>query len=153
MRTLRNIILLLMFVYLSACGQITGEGLLSDAKEDTDDYYVDLTPSSAELYMAVSSSVIYNATTKAEMTGECYISTYPSHYIQAYLASTSGSVLAVLDVHNNTSGTTAQCKNGRFDIIVNTSGVSAGQRIWLVLTATESGGSSYTAETSFLIYK
>ncbi len=111
---------------MAACQPIEGDSLLSNKSEDPGTHNVDKAPKSEELTLQMFSPNVNmkNTDTKAEITGECYVSTYPSHAIFVMNGSTR---MAVLDTNPKTDATAnyATCRNGRFNFSVNIAGLSS----------------------------
>lgn len=117
-----------LLVLLSACQPINGNSLLTDQKDDPSAHAVDATPKSEELYLKTfSPSVQAAGLDKVEISGECYTSTYPTHKI---IVLRSGVQLNdfVVDLNPATANNTnsAACKNGRFNVSLNSGALAAG---------------------------
>ncbi|MEK2645490.1 hypothetical protein [Bdellovibrio sp. BCCA] len=117
-----------LLVLLSACQPINGNSLLTDQKEESSKNAVDPNPKSEELYLKVFNPTIQaTGLDRVEVSGECYLSTYPRHSI---IVLRSGVQLSnfVVDI-NPTSpvdSNTASCKNGRFNLALNTGQLANG---------------------------
>lgn len=111
---------------MTACQPIQGDSLLTNKSEDSGAYNVDKTPKSEELTLQMfAPNVNMKSTdTKAEITGECYVSTYPSHAIFVMNGSTR---MTVVDTNPSTDAAAnfATCKNGRFNFSLNIAGLAA----------------------------
>lgn len=105
---------------VTACQPIQGDSLLTDRKDDSSAHTVNKEPKSEELMLQMYNPNINmtSTDTKAEVTGECYVSTYPSHSIIVLNGSTP---LPVTDLNSNTplNSGYGTCRNGRFNILVN----------------------------------
>lgn len=112
---------------LAACQPVEGDSLLTNKNEESSTHNVDKTPKSEELVLQLYSPTINtkNTDTKAEITGECYVSTYPSHAIIVMNGSTQ---MALVDTNPATASNTnyATCKNGKFNFSLNISALAAG---------------------------
>ncbi|UXR63560.1 hypothetical protein EZJ49_10785 [Bdellovibrio bacteriovorus] len=105
---------------VTACQPIQGDSLLTDRKEDSSAHTVSKEPKSEELMLQMSNPNVNmtSTDTKAELTGECYVSTYPSHSIIVLNGPTP---LPVTDLNSNTPAGSGYgtCRNGRFNILLN----------------------------------
>lgn len=99
-----------------ACQPISGTSLLGDKRELSSGYTVDTTPKEEELYMKANKSQLFGTgLAKVEISGECYVSTYSSHYIQAFIGATP--VAGMIDLLNpGVSVGQARCTNGVFNV-------------------------------------
>ncbi|WP_347357079.1 hypothetical protein [Bdellovibrio sp.] len=105
---------------VTACQPIQGDSLLTDRRDESSTHNINKDPKSDELTLKMSAPTLNmtSADTKAEITGDCYVSTYPSH---AIIVLNGSNPLPVTDLHPNTplgSGY-GTCRNGRFNIMVN----------------------------------
>ncbi|WP_295899209.1 hypothetical protein [uncultured Bdellovibrio sp.] len=117
-----------LLVLLSACQPINGNSLLTDQKDDPSANALDKAPKSEELYLKVFNPTIQaTGLDRVEVSGECYLSTYPKHSI---IVLRSGVQLNdfVVDINPTTANNTnsASCKNGRFNLALNTGQLAAG---------------------------
>lgn len=113
-------------LFTSACQQITGNSLLTDDKGDSSTHALDKTPKIEELYLkSYSASLQATGLDKVDVSGECYTSTYPRHAIYVL---EGGSQLDILDLNPSTDANTkaASCKNGRFNLSINTGALAGG---------------------------
>lgn len=116
-----------LLVFAVACQPIEGNSLLTDQKSDSSTLVLSKEPKSEELYLKSYSPNI-NApvtVTKAEVSGECYTSTYPSHQI---VVVENGIQLDIVDLNTatNVDSKIATCKNGKFNLGINTGALAAG---------------------------
>lgn len=139
----------LAFSSLIACSNMQDNGLLTNEASTTTSSGVSTTPNSSNLTLVADSTSIYmnSGADQAEVTGDCFASTYPSHVIRAYRIDNSGNatLLVIRDINTGSSGqSVALCKNGRFDISIPAgSGLAAGNNnIKVTLTATDSNGAA-----------
>lgn len=124
--TLKIVLASSLLVFTSACQQITGNSLLTDEQGDPSTHALDKTPKVEELYLkSYSASLQATGLDKVEVSGECYTSTYPRHAIYVL---EGGSQLDILDLNPATDANTkaASCKNGRFNLSINTGVLSGG---------------------------
>ncbi|KHD88766.1 MAG: hypothetical protein OM95_06430 [Bdellovibrio sp. ArHS] len=129
---------LLSLTVLAACSPIQGNSLLTDQKDDPSTHAVDKTPKSEELFLKVDTPQITATAgqTKADISGECYVSTYANHRI--YLMN-GGSALTIIDL--NTGSNTATCKNGRFNFAFNLDSIASGSYgLKVIIYAYDSAG-------------
>ncbi len=116
-----------LFLVGTACTPIDGNSLLTNQKDDPSAYQVDKTPKSEELYLKVYNPTVNTtaAMSKAEISGECYVSTYPKHEI---VALENGSALEIVDLNTSTdvNSNVATCKNGKFNLAIKTTNLAAG---------------------------
>ena len=138
-----------LFITLSACSNIDGQSLLSNAASDPTTHNVDGTPSESDLYLKADATFVRNAATKAEMSGSCFISTYPSHQIRAVAGSTS---LQIIDINGLGNGV-GSCKNGRFNVAIYNPGFASGTKVNLILEVFDSSGAmkTYNVPNSFTL--
>ncbi|MFV8258995.1 hypothetical protein ACNQKP_14395 [Bdellovibrio bacteriovorus] len=112
---------------LAACQPVEGDSLLTDKQDDSSTHTLDKTPKSEELTVQLFSPTINmkNTDTKAEITGECYVSTYPSHRLIVMNGSTQ---MALVDTNPATAANAnyATCKNGRFNFSLNIASLASG---------------------------
>ena len=82
-----------------------------------------------------------NTDTKAEITGDCYVSTYPSHSI---IVMNGNAILPATDVNPNTPAGSGYgtCRNGKFNIMVDISTLAspATHNLQLILQALDADG-------------
>ena len=127
MKSLIQIIAALGFsaTVTTACQPISGSSLLGDKKELPSGYTVDGTPKEEELYMKATKSQHYaTGLYKIEITGECYTSTYSSHYIRVSLGNTV--LTNVIDLLNPTlPAGTVRCTNGLFSVSIRSGDLTA----------------------------
>lgn len=130
---------LLSLTLQAACSPIEGNSLLTDQKDDPSTHAVSKEPKSEELFLKVDSPQI-SATagqTRADVSGECYVSTYPTHRI--YLLN-GGSQMPIIDI--NTGSNIASCKNGRFNFSLNLGAMASGQySLKIIIYAYDASGS------------
>lgn len=111
---------------LTACSQIEGNSLLTNQRDDSSTLAVDKTPKPEELYLKTfNSSVVATGASKVEISGECYVSTFPSHRI---IVTEGVNILDVMDVNpsTNVNAKSAVCANGRFNLALNAGPLTAG---------------------------
>lgn len=123
--------------------------MLSNAASDPTTHNVDGTPSESDLYLKADATFARNASNKAEMSGSCFISTYPKHQIRA-VAGTTG--LPIVDVNGLGSGV-GSCKNGRFNIAIYNPGLASGTKVNLILEVFDSSNTmkTYNVPSSFTL--
>lgn len=131
-----------LLLIVSACQPIEGNSLLTDQKGDPSTHALNKDPKSEELYLKSYSANIATtaAVTKAEVSGECYTSTYPVHNI---VVLKSGLQLDIVDLNPATdvNSKTASCKNGKFNLAINTGALASGvHTLRFVLQAWDSKG-------------
>lgn len=137
-----------LLVLAAACQPMDGSSLLTDKVDDPSSHVLNKDPKSEELYLK-SYSPTLNAppsVTKAEVSGECYTSTYPSHSI---LVLESGIQLDIVDLNPSTDieSKKALCKNGKFNLAINTGALSSGvHNLRIILQAWDSKGQIVTNE-------
>lgn len=121
---------------LTSCSQIDGNSLLTNQRDESSTLAVDKTPKSEELYLKTyNTSVVATGISKIEISGECYVSTFPSHRI---IATEGMNILDVMDLNpsTNVNSKAAVCTNGRFNLALNAGVLSAGNHaIHFVLQA------------------
>lgn len=136
-----------LVISASGCTPIEGTSLVTDQKEESSIHDVDQTPKIEELYLKTFTPGIntLNTVTRAEVSGECYVSTYPNHQILAFQGSTQ---LELVDIEPSTPlQNYARCVNGRFNLALRTSNMAAGTHsIRLVLRAFDSSNKMYVNE-------
>lgn len=133
---------------LAACQPIQGDSLLTDKKDDSSTHTLDKTPKSEEMSVQLFSPTINmkSTDTKAEITGECYVSTYPSHRLIVMYNSTQ---MSIVDTNPATAANTnyATCKNGRFNFSVNIAGLASGvYSMRIIMQAFDSDGNAVMNE-------
>ncbi|UOF02028.1 hypothetical protein [Bdellovibrio reynosensis] len=137
-----KILSLLSILLMTACSPMEGQSLLTNERSDDSSHTLDKTPKSEELYLKSYSPTINTIAgqAKAEVSGECYISTYPNHKI---VALENGVQLDIVDLNPTTdaNGRFAVCKNGKFNLAINTSALAGGiHSIRLLLQAYDENG-------------
>ncbi|MNK08113.1 hypothetical protein D3C87_260410 [compost metagenome] len=113
-------------VSLSACSPTSENGLLTDQASQPNKHDVSLAPAADELYVKSDAATVYNqaGTHRADLSGECFTSTYPTHAIRVFYGTTQ---VPLNDVNINPgAANTAYCYQGRFNIVLNTSIFGAG---------------------------
>lgn len=121
--------LAMAFASLVGCSNVADNSLLTNDKGDSSSHVVDKTPLSTEVYIAADSPNLAMATAAAgttsqvEVTGNCYVSTYAAHYINAYIGS-STSPMGIMDLKNPAAA--PLCRDGRFTFIISASSVPVG---------------------------
>lgn len=135
-----------LFFTLTACSQSQENSLLSDQKGDPSAHALDKTPKAEELYVKtyIGSIAVASGVTKAEVSGECYVSTFPSHKI---LALENGNILQILDINPTTdvNASYASCKNGKFNLAINTGVLASGSHtIRFVMQAYDNSNKLFT---------
>ncbi|WII71007.1 hypothetical protein QJS83_11095 [Bdellovibrio sp. 22V] len=135
---LKIMVLTSLLMTLASCSPIQGNSLLTDQKDDPSTHTLDKTPKQEEIYLkSFSPSAAASGLSKIEISGECYVSTYPSHDIISYV---NGTQRAVLDLNATTAAGAgiATCKNGKFNLAIETGSWAAGvYTVRLVLRAYE----------------
>lgn len=115
------------FAGLLACSPTAENSLLTNQATQPSTHSVSLTPTEDELYVKADSASFYNAAGKDrfDISGECFPSTFPTHFIYVYL---NGAKQSIVDIAASAAnqGTSAQCRQGRFNIAVITSGLGSG---------------------------
>jgi len=131
-----------LLVLATACQPMDGKSLLTDKVDDPSSHVLNKDPRSEELYLKSFSPSLSAppSVTKVEVSGECYISTYPSHQI---LVLEAGIQLDIVDLNPATDveSKKATCKNGKFNLAINTGGMANGvHNLRIVLQAADSKG-------------
>jgi hypothetical protein len=143
-KTVKSLFFLGLLTFLSSCQQIDGQSLLSNESVDDQTFEVDRTPKSDELYLAVDSPSV-NATgkTKADISGSCFTSTYPQHNI---IVTFNGAAIRIVDYNTATpaAASTALCKNGRFNLAINTGTMAGSYSLRVILRAYDEAGALVT---------
>lgn len=126
-----------LYFLLAACSPNQSNSLLSDQKADLSSHSVDKTAKVDELYVKSYSPSIALASglTKAEVSGECYTSTFPSHKI---VAIENGTLLDFMDLNpaSDVNAKQALCINGKFNLSINAGALAGGiHSIRLVMQA------------------
>ncbi|MGZ3768251.1 MAG: hypothetical protein ACXVCP_14675 [Bdellovibrio sp.] len=119
-------VVLLLYFAVMGCSNTQENSLLSDKAQDPSNHTVDKTAKVEELYIRTySGGASATNLSKVEVSGECYTSTFPSSNI---VALENNQMLDMFDLNPNTDVNTpqAQCKNGRFNVAINTGNLSAG---------------------------
>lgn len=137
---------LCLFFIVAACSQSQENSLLSDQKGDPLTHVLDKTPKVEELYIKtyVGSVAVPSGVKKAEVSGECYTSTFSSHQI---IATEKGVLLDIMDINPSTdlNSKTASCKNGVFNLAINTEFLASGPHtIRFIMQAYDSNGKIVT---------
>lgn len=115
-----------LFVLLAACQQVANNSLLTDKKDDSSTHALDKTPKAEELALkSFSASIQATNLDKVEVAGECYVSTFPRHAIYVLKSNMQLDIVDLNPATANNTGT-ASCKNGRFNLAINTGALSAG---------------------------
>ena len=135
---------------LIGCQPMSDNSLLTDQKKSYSDRLLNKEPRQEELYLKadVTNVSTNSASSKVDISGECFTSTYPTHKIFVRLGATQGQ-LEVVDYNVNTDVNYpwSTCKNGRFNFALNTSAFSVGtHKIQLSLEGTDSRGGVVTNE-------
>jgi hypothetical protein len=136
---------------LSACGQGGNTSLLTDAASESAENVVDKTPKEEELYInaATKSVIIKTAETRADISGTCYVSTYPNHYIQILY---NGAALTLVNA-TAAGGAVGTCVQGRFNVSVNVSGFGGGGYTLVArVVGVDSAGAAHVGALSSSFY-
>lgn len=131
-----------LIVLATACQPIEGNSLLTDRVDDPSSHALNKAPKSEELYLKSFSPSLSAppSVTKVEVSGECYVSTYPSHSIVVLEA---GIQLDIVDLNPATDveSKKALCKNGKFNFAINTGALNNGvHNLRFVLQAWDAKG-------------
>lgn len=115
-----------LFILLAACQQISNNSLLTDQKSDNSTHALDKTPKVEELYLkSYTASIQATNLDKVEVAGECYASTFPRHAIYVLKNNAQLDILDLNPATANNTGT-ASCKNGRFNLVINSGALGSG---------------------------
>lgn len=130
-----------------------GDSLFTDRKADSTSMTIDTEPYQTELSLQSSKTSFVSSTNSrtdyVEVSGSCYTSTYPNHYIAAYNA--SNALIASYDTLNTSSANNqAKCVNGRFSMAVSIAsfGSKTSNQVILRLIAYESATSTQNPITN-----
>lgn len=129
------------------CSDIQGESLLTDKRIDSSSFTLDKSVKVEELYIRLTTSnfTITNLQ-RVDISGECYVSTYPFHSI--VVLRNNSQVIPILDLNTaNNTANTATCMNGRFNFsLPNSASIQAGSNpLRVVMRAYETlGGAAVT---------
>ncbi|MGZ3772062.1 MAG: hypothetical protein ACXVCY_08170 [Pseudobdellovibrionaceae bacterium] len=119
--------LIFLSILMAGCSPNQSNSLLNDQKQDPTNHVVDKTPKVDELYLKVDNSSVAVAAgeTKADVSGDCYFSTYPAHQI---VAMDNGTVIDIMDVNPTSDASIARsaCVNGRFNLVLNAAALASG---------------------------
>lgn len=147
------VVLASMSYLLSACSNTSTNPLLSSEPSTTTTASIDKTANSSQLSLTCDSGSITmprdssgNPATQVEVSGTCYVSTFPTHNIKAYWVNPNSSAvtseLTVLSVQGDAYG---RCINGRYSIILNAAQLVSGMNtVKMILTAFDSSGNQVT---------
>lgn len=105
----------------TACQPMTGNGLLTDKVTNSSSTVLNKDPRSEELFLkSYSPSLsVRSSQTKVDLAGECFVSTFPGHKIQVWEGAAQ---VSIVDINSSTGlGNSAQCIDGKFNLVINTS--------------------------------
>jgi len=128
-----------LLVGLAACQPMNGNSLLTDQKNDPSSFALNKDPKSEELYLK-SYAPTFQATglSKLEVSGECYVSTYPSHNI---IATRNGSQIGITDLYPGSAANSATCVNGKFNFAIDTNYLAGGSNtVRILIQARDASG-------------
>ncbi len=116
--------LAMTFTSLVGCSNMSDNSLLTNEASNTSGNDVSKTPLSTEVFIALDNPTVQaaNVSASVEVTGSCYISTYPDNYIQVFDG--SGNSVAVTDL--KTGSGTPKCRDGRFALIIASGALAVG---------------------------
>lgn len=128
-----------------------GDSLFTDRRADSTSMTIDTEPYQTELSLQSSKTSFVSSTNSrtdyVEVSGSCYTSTYPNHYIAAYNA--GGTLMTSYDSLNTTSPNNyAKCVNGRFSMAVSITsfGSKTSNSVRLLLQAYDASNNLVTNE-------
>ncbi len=130
-----------------------GDSLFTDRRADSTSMTIDTEPYQTELSLQSSKTSFVSSTYPeadyVEVSGSCYTSTYPDHYIAAYNA--GGTRMTSYDSLSTTSPkNSAKCVNGRFSMAVSITsfGSKTNNSVRLLLLAYDASGKLFTNESN-----
>ncbi len=125
---LSKLVIIPSLLFLGACSPMNDNSLLTDKSSDSSSYSLNKEPRSDELYLRPYNSTVNVAAsvTQAQVSGECYTSTYPRHQIVAL--NNAGGQMDIVDINTASAvnSLAAACKNGKFNLAINTGVLTSG---------------------------
>jgi hypothetical protein len=136
---------------LSGCGQYSDGGLVGDyvaaskcpangcADQAADANYISLKAGTTSL-------VVPSTSNRADISGDCYPSTYPQNLINVTVTQTTGTAFPVEVIAASAATPAASCNHGRFNVVLSTASLpaNAAYTVRLELVGIEANGARHT---------
>lgn len=132
-----------MATSMMACSQLSENSLLTDQASDPTSHSLSTDPLETELLLKADNKNLGTTTSArvAELSGDCFASTYPTHKITATVGGVAKTIYNI-----DSAKSVASCRNGRFNIALPISQLAIGtSKIVLTLTAYDANSASYTS--------
>jgi hypothetical protein len=117
---------------MTACSDMKDNSLLSDEAKVAAASSLNKVANSSQLALTVdaNSLTVSPGADQTEITGDCFISTYPKHAIKADLVSATNTAtstpMTVMYIQGSAAATKGVCVQGRYDLILNANDLVAG---------------------------